>query len=272
MRRSQTTLTLVLAAGLLALCAAVAIAMQAGGSAHGNAGRAGVAEASHSWTLRLSAAPDDLTLAELDFPKAAHGQRIAASTLQLAVGSPFGDDYLVAGAPQLAAAGPPRLLVMLVNRPSGLLDPVDVPVRLTARAALGSAVVRRFVDPLSGSAGKASPRLCNLPLHGGALSGAELRTLRTRGTPLAGFDAAGALAQAYDLVCGLARSSSFAQAVERSGSPTVSEPQQPTTSTSTSTPSPAPPVGKLPDEGCVPTPGYACPEASPSGSGAAAGG
>jgi hypothetical protein len=243
MRRPLTTLALVVTCGLLLLGAALAIASGKGGGAGVRKGI--VASARRASTLSLSAAPDDLTLAELSFQGAAHGQQLSGSSLQVAVGTPFGDDYLAAGALQLSAAGVPRLLVLLVNRPSALLDPVSVQVRLTALAALGQPAVRMLANPLARAAGAHAPALCNLPLHGSALRASEVRPLHSRGRRLAGFAAAAALAQAFDITCGLAHSSSFEQAVARPSAPSP----------------PLPPVGKLPGEGCVPAPGYVCPAA-----------
>ena len=68
-------------------------------------------------------------------------------------------------------------------------------------------------------------------------------------------EAFGAVAQAYDVVCGLPHASSFQRAVTRG----LPAPQ-------------SPPVGKLPGEGCKPAPGYACPGAVGSASQAVAAG
>jgi hypothetical protein len=242
MRRPSTTLMLVVTCAALALAVSLAVASAAGTSSSTSAGRAGVASM-RSWPLSISAAPDDMALVEVGFQNAARGQQLSLSSLQLAVGTPFGDDYLAAGAVRLTTTSVQRLLVLLVNRPSALLDPVSVHVRLTASSALGQPAVRSLANPLRRIAGAPTPALCELPLHGSPLSASEVRPLHSRGQPLAGFDAAAALAQGYDVVCGLSHSSAFEAAVAQSGA----------------TSSPAPPVGKLPGEGCVPRPGYACP-------------
>jgi hypothetical protein len=269
MRRPLTTLMLVVTCGTLALGAAVAVAIEASAGAGASPGRAASSER-RSWPLTMSAAPDDLTLAEVSFRSATHGQRISVSSLQVTVSSPFGDDYFVVATPRLPTSGIPRVLVLLVNRPSPLLDPVSVSARLTVQHALGAPLVLRSTDPLARSAGAHTPALCNLPLHGAALSASGLRPLHSRGPALAGFDAASALAQAYDLVCGLSYASSFAQAVEHS--PASSPPTPPESSSPTSpAPAPTPPVGRVPGEGCAPTPGYACPAAFRSRSRAAVG-
>jgi hypothetical protein len=244
MRRPSTTLMMVVACAALALAAGLAVASAAGTSSSKSPVRADPASV-RNWPLSISAAPDDMTLAEVSFPTAAHGQQLSSSSLRVTVAAPFGDDYLAAGAVRLATASVPRLLVALVNRPSALLDPVSVHLRLTAAAALGQPAVRSFANPLTRAAGAPTPALCVLPLHGSSLNAAEVRPLHTRGQPLAGFDAAAALAQAYDVVCRLPYASAFKQAVAQPSAPS----------------SPSPPVGKLPGEGCVPAPGYACPAA-----------
>ena len=137
---------------------------------------------------------------------------------------PFGDDYLAAAVPRLQTPGAPWALVLLVNRPSALLDPVSVHVRLTARRTLGTPVVWKLTDPLTHPDTGLTPALCNLALHGGALGESDLRPLHSRGAALAGFDAASAVAQAYDVVCGLPYASSFEQAVRQSSGCTPCDP------------------------------------------------
>ncbi|MGD0455537.1 MAG: hypothetical protein ABSB69_18280 [Solirubrobacteraceae bacterium] len=219
--------------------------------------------------MTLSPTPDDLSLAEIDF----HGsgrQEISGRSLQVAVSGPFGDDYLAVAVPRFRTPAAQRALVLLVNRPSPLADPVSVHLRLTALRSLGVPVVRRLGDPFRRHAGGRTPALCNLPLHGSALSASEVRPLHSRGQALAGFDAASAVAQAYDVVCGLPYASSFAQAVEQPSPapPSPAPPESP--SPAPPAPSPAPPGGKLPGEGCIPAPGYACPAAVRGAASAAA--
>jgi hypothetical protein len=206
--------------------------------------------ATRTWRVTLSPEPGDLALAQIAFRGSLRGARITASSLQVAVDGPFGDDYLAAAVLQPAGAGGPRLLVLLVNRPSPLLDPAGVRLRLTARRTLGTPAVLKLADPFARSATAPRPSLCDLSLHGAALSASQLRPLRSRGEPLAGFGVTGAVAQAYDAVCGLPFASAFEQEVTQP-SPTAPAPA----------PAPVPPVGKLPGEGCVPAPGYACPAA-----------
>ena len=268
MRRPLTTLMLVVLLGSLALLTAWAVTAEVAPSAGTRLSRAGLAAASRSWQLTLSPAPGEFSLAEINF----HGsgrQRISARSLQVAVSGLFGDDYLAVGAPQLATSGAPRALVLLVNRPSPLADPVSVHLRLTALRSLGAPLVRTLADPFTRPAGAPTPALCNLPVHGSALSASEVRPLHARGQALAGFDAASAVAQAYDVVCGLPYASSFESAVRQpsSAAPSPAPPGSP--SPAPPVPSPAPPVGRLPGEGCIPTHGHACPAAARSSSPAA---
>jgi hypothetical protein len=257
MRRSLTTLILLVICGVLVLGAAVAVAIEA--SAGDGIERGATASRARIWPVSMSASPNDLALAEASFREPGRGQRISGRALRVSVGSPFGDDYLAAAALRIPPQGILRVLVVLVNRPSPLLDPVSVSVGLSAPRALGVPLVLKSVDPLTRSAGARRPALCNLALHGSALSASELLTLHSRGQALAGFSGAGAVAQAYDLGCGLPHSSAFTQAV--ASSPVSVSPTPPESNPPAPAPSPTPPVGKLPGEGCVPTPGYACPEA-----------
>ncbi|MGH2834230.1 MAG: hypothetical protein ACRDK2_15780 [Solirubrobacteraceae bacterium] len=211
-----------------------------------------------SWRVHLTPAPDDLALAQISFPHAS--RRLSRRMLHAAVSGPFGDDYMAleAVAPS-ATPGMARALVLIVNRPSPLLDPVSVRLRLTALGALGEAMTSVLENPLARSSPASRPALCDLA-HGHALSAAQLSTLGSRGTPLSGFDAANAVAQAYDDGCSLPYESAFKVAVQSSGgggSPPAPEPQPP----SPQPPPPGPPHC-IP---CDPQPGYACPlEASPS--------
>jgi hypothetical protein len=262
MRRPSTRLILAATCAALVLGAAVAVAFAAGGRALQGAARTARVAPVTAWPLVMSAAPDDLALAQLSFRHAARGYSASDSSLRVAVSSPFGDDYLVAAALRPPTRGVSRVLVLLVNRPSPLLDPVSVRVRLTGPRALGTPRVLRLANPLARPPGARERALCDLPLHGSPLSASQLRPLGSRGPALGPFGAADAVAQAYDLACGLAHASSFAQAIAPASAP--SPPTPPTTPTPTTpsptTPSPPPPV-RLPGEGCEPRPGYACPAA-----------
>jgi hypothetical protein len=134
-----------------------------------------------------------------------------------------------------------------------MLDPVTVHLRLRARTQLGRPVVRRLADPFARAASASRPAVCDLALHGAALSPAEVQPLSASGAALSGFDAAAAVAQAYDAVCALPYESAFAQAV---GQPAAqSPPPSPSPTPSPTPPAPGPPVCAP----CDPAPGFACP-------------
>jgi hypothetical protein len=189
--------------------------------------------------LTASPAPSDLELFQVAFPHSERRRTISASTLTMLVSAPFGDDYLVLATPSFRPSPAPRALVLVVNQPSPLLDPVNVRLQLRAAGALGAPLVSRLVDPFTRPGSGVRAALCDLSLHGEAtLSSANLRALASRGGPLSGFGPSSSVSQAYDLVCGLPYASSCKQAVRHTS-----------------------PVGKVPGEGCTPTPGRACPEA-----------
>ncbi len=252
MRRPLTKPMLVAVCGSLVFLAGCAAGAGGAKSASLGARHDPPRAATRTWTITLSPAPDDLALAQIAFRGAAPTARVTGASLQVAVSGPFGDDYLASSAVRLP--GGPRALVLLVNRPSPLEEPVDVRMRVTALRKLGTPVVSRLADPFVRSASAPRPGLCDLPLHGVALSPSQLSPLRSRGAPLAGFAGTNAVAQAYDVVCSLPFAGSFEQAVTHSGAGSTSPVPSPQ-------PPPAPPVGKLPGEGCVPAPGYACPGA-----------
>lgn len=216
------------------------------------------AAATRTLPLTLSPAPGDLALAEISFHPSARAERLSPAALRVLVSGPFGDDYMAAAAPRASTPGMVRALVLVVNRPSPLMEPAAVRLKLVARRSLGTAAIRTLENPLAtagaaawraGAATKAA--LCDLPLHGAPLTAGELSALASRGSPLPGFTARGAVAQAYDLACGLPYAVAFKRAVEG----VAATGEQPATTAPTS----PPPVGKLPGEGCKPAPGYACP-------------
>ncbi len=255
MRRPLTTLTLVVICGLLALLVAGALAVAVAHRARRRSSARQAGASTRSVALTLSAAPGDLALAELSFPAAARRQ-LTARSLRVVATAPFGDDYMAAAAvAPTATPGVPRALVLLVNRPSPLDDPVDVHLRVTVQRSLGADAVRQFANPFARPGSGSRPALCDLRVNGSALAGSELSVLDSRGGALMGLSAAGAVAEAYDLVCGLSDASTLTLAVERPPSSSPPPGEQP----APSPPSPGGPVGKLPGEGCTPAPGYACP-------------
>jgi len=255
MRRPLTTLTPVAACGLLSLAAIALVSGQSAGSETARARGAG--EAMRTLRLSMSPSPGDLALAQISFANA-RGAPLERRSLRVAVSGPFGEDYLAMAVLHVATKHGPAALVLLVNRPSPLLDPATVGLRISAQRSLGAPTVRRLANPFARHGGAPASSLCDLQRHG-VLSASSLSVLGTRGRALADFGAASAVAQAYDAACGLPYASSFKQAVERSGAPgspapTPAEPVPPV-------PTPGPPVGKTPGEGCHPTAGRACPGA-----------
>jgi hypothetical protein len=231
----------------------------------------GAGAKAHTWSLRLAPAPDDLALAQIRFPRA--GRRaVARALLHIEIQAPFGADYLAVAAPSisLSTAGA-QVLVLLVNRPTALEDPVSVRLRLSTGGRLAEHQVRRVENPFAETPSPATRDLCDLSTRGPTLQGSDLTPLRSAGAPLAEFGVAAAVAQAYDAACGLPYESAFKQAITDASTQPQPVPPQPTPAPPQPQPAPpTPPVGKLPGEGCVPTPGYACPEALKSSSPATA--
>jgi len=276
MRRPLASLTLLAICGSLTLAASAAGAARTSPVTRSGPDPLATAPTSHIWLFTLSPAPEDLSLAEVGFPHATRGQHLSSASLKMAVQGPFGDDYLVLAIPRVGVGRTPRALVLLVNRPSPLLDPATVRLRVRASAQLGRPVVRRLADPFARAASASRPAVCDLALHGAALSAAEVRPLSSRGTALSGFDAPAAVAQAYDVVCALPYESAFAQAV---GQPAAESPSpSPSPTPSPTPPAPGPPVCAP----CDPAPGFACPlsigpdicaaDMAPGGTRASAGG
>lgn len=293
MRRAVTStlLELALVAGLAAIAsagAAVTGAASVRSSASAQAGAsklaaapsgAGAAASSRAgtrtrmWSLRLTPAPDDLALAQIRFPHA--GRRtVVRELLHIAMRAPFGADYLAVATPSIAlSTGGAQVLVLLVNRPSALEDPVSVELRLSTEGRLAEHRVRRVENPFAETPAPTAPGLCDLATHGRALQAGDLAPLRSGGAALDGFSAAAAVAQAYDVVCGLPYEAAFKQVVTGTAAQPQPAPPQPTPAPPQpppAPPTPTPPIGKLPGEGCVPAPGYVCPEAAKRGAPAAA--
>lgn len=225
----------------LALCFAVVLgaAISAGAQASASSARGVATSSERTWRLTLSPQPDNLALTQIEF-HVGRAQRITPATLSLLASKPFGANYIAAATPRRGTPGTLRVLVLIVNRPSPLLDPVAVSLRLRARRSWGSPLIWKLSDPFGHPSGGLTPALCDVPLGGPALAASQLRALRSQGVALVGFDAAGAVAQAYDVACGLPYEADFAQDV-------------------TATPAPRPPLCTP----CDPAPGYACPLQQP---------
>jgi hypothetical protein len=218
------------------------------------AGATGATGAVRSVPLRLSPAPADVSLVAIRFPRSG-GLALGARSLRVTLSGPFGADFLALALPRRNTHR--AALLLLANRPSALLDPATVHLRVRSSAQLGAPLMRRQDDPLSRSVTHPNRALCNLSRAGAPLAASSLRALGTRGAQLAGFSAAGAVAQAYDAACGLPYAAGFKQAVAGSG------PGCATGSSCEPTPVPAPPTPLPPGPPrctpCNPAPGIACP-------------
>jgi hypothetical protein len=261
----------------LAACASLLL-----GAASTSGARATTSSSTANWrtlTLSVSPAPSDVALVEVGFRGTVGRQRISKADLTLAVGSPLGDDYLAVVGVGSAPSRSPRALVLVVNRPSALLDPASVLVRLRSTRALGSAVARRLLDPFTRPRPGQTPALCNIPLHGAkGLPASMLVPVRSRGAALIGFGMASAVAQAYDVACGLPYQPAFARAIGQAGAgactpvgalccPPNAICARPPGAPTPAPPAPAPaPPGPAPPActPCKPPPGQACPLAAPS--------
>jgi hypothetical protein len=250
MRSRWGSLVLLTACGSLAFAGCAAGATRAPESTDAHASRSPVRVPTRTWNVTVSPMPDDLALAEISFHPTAPRQAISGRTVRVSATAPFGDDYMAYAAPVSKTDGWLRLLVLVVNRPSPLADPVDVHLRVTARSTLGKPVVWTLSSPLAHPNRSLTPALCDLPFHGSSLGASGLRALGSRGASLPGFGVASSVAQAYDVACGLPYESAF-----------VHDVAHPSNVPGAPVPAPGPPVGKLPGEGCVPAPGYACPGA-----------
>ena len=173
----------------------------------GAPGAAGRTQPTRTWRLSLVAPVQlDFALAELSFP----GRPGLPTRVRLA--QPPGLLYVAAAAVRHPPRGGVRLLVLSVNeRPRGSLapDPASVDLRVTGPRRLGPPSIGQFVNAFYTR--PAPPSLCGLGAHHGA---GDLRVLLGAGRPLAGFGAAAAVAQAYDVTCRLPSDPAFARAVQ----------------------------------------------------------
>ena len=193
-------------------------------------------------TAVLSPAEGDLAIAELSFPDA-HGRALTARSVRVLSPGHEADDLIALATPARPRGGARVALALVANRPTNLADPASVKLRVLAAADLGPARVRRLEDPVKHR--QAAPAwLCALGSHERAPA---LVALSSRGAPVAGLGAAGAVAQAFEIACHLPGASRLEAALA---------PPQPA-------PEPAPPAPSPPEEPkcapCGPEPGHACP-------------
>lgn len=198
----------------------------------------------------------DLTLAELRFP----GR--PGPPGHLALGQAPGLYYVAGALVRRPSRSGPRALVLVVNeRPRGSLAPdlLRLGLRVTADRALGSPSLRQRVNPFPRPAGSGlDPRLCGLGARHGA---ADLRAVLSGGRPLPGYGVAAAVAQAYDVACGLPYDSAFARAVTGCGTSLVAGccPPNAVCALPAPTPTPTPTPTPVPVPVCPPCPRPPCP-------------
>jgi hypothetical protein len=154
-----------------------------------------------SWAVTVSPAPGEVSLVQIRFPHAGSG-RVSAASLEVSAPRVFGSDYLAAAVLR-PSLGRDSALVLVANRPSPLLDPVHVSLAVRAKGALGPPSVLSVGDLFARTNSAPRPRLCDLTLHGASLTAAGLTLLGGAGARLRAVDGTEALAQAYDLACGL---------------------------------------------------------------------
>ena len=267
MMRRAGALTAAFAVTVTALVVAASLAAPAPASAGGRTRTA---------LLTLSPAAGDLALAILRFPRS--GRRSPSpQTLRVALAGPGGSDYLALASLAHPPRGGARALMLLVNRPSPLLDPLHVRLRARWSATLGALSSTHATDVLRRSALARPAALCGLTRARRPLFASALRALPAGEPALGPFSASAAVAAAYDAACGMPYPLAFRQLVTGSsvggcgGAASASgalccppnarcapgpEPvPQPAPEPAPPPPSPSPP--RCPP--CDPRPGYACP-------------
>lgn len=196
----------------------------------------------HRWRVQVKApGPSDYALARISV-KAPVGTHLRIGSV-----GPHGADYLAAGRMRHGHAAELQITILLLDRATDLMDPVDIELTLHMGRAVGRPYLEQVTDGLA--ARQSSPSaLCHphsgqVPLTGSAFEG-----LYSFGQPLPGFSAEEALAQGYDLSCGLPFQESFKRSVGEQANSTPPIPE------------PGPPVKEPPSCGpCQAPPGYACP-------------
>jgi hypothetical protein len=213
--------------------------------------------ATRTWSVRLTApAQFDFTLAEV---------RLHAATgpvPRLSLGQGAGLYYVAGALVRRPPGGGRRALVLVVNRrPRGSLaaDRLRIGLRVALARGLGAPVLRQVVDPLTRPApGPHPPTLCGLTRGAAALAPGALRGVLRSGTAIPGLDTAGAVAEAYDVVCGLPHTASFVGAVSQ-GCPAglvagCCPPNAMCAAPPTGPPAPPPPPPPPPPPACPPCP------------------
>jgi hypothetical protein len=266
MRLRVASAVLMASCGLAALCVA--------GASLAQVAFAGAKASSRPWrlsSLSVAPAPNDLALVEVEFPGAHGSQAISRRTLALTLGTPIGSDYLVVATPSFRRTRSPRGFVLIVNRPSPLFDPARIPLRVQTARVLGAPRLWSLANPFTHRQVGLTPALCDMPLDGAsALQASALRALRSQGPALTGFSPAAAVAQAYDVACGLPSEAAFARALGRPSEGECSPvralccPPNAVCAKPVQGPTPPETPGCPP---CDPRPGYACPAICPATAG-----
>jgi hypothetical protein len=234
----------------------------------------GAPSATHAWHLSLGApAQFGLVLAEVRFPARTGRPR------RLSLRGPAGLNFVAGASVRRPPSGGPRTLVLVINRrPPGSLAPDLRRIGLTVTAArsLGAPSLRATSTPVVRPVGGVRPSICRLGLHGRPLGAGALQVMLGAGRTIPGFGAAAAVAQAYDLVCGLPYDPAFVSAATGCPAATIGgccppnavcaapapgPGSSPGTTPPTTTP-PTPPPGITPPPACPPCPpcgGRPCP-------------
>lgn len=207
---------------LLRTCAPAALIAIGAYAAAPAASRESAARGVRAWKVNVAApAQFDLSLAQISFgapARTAHpgsSRARPASSIGLRLRGATGLYYVAAAVTRFRVLGRPRALLLVANRrPRGSLAPdlARIGLTVTSAARLGKPLVSQLSDPFTRPSGL-TPALCNLPIRGGALKGADLRAVLSRGPAPAGFSAGEAIAQAYDVACRRPSSEAFRQAV-----------------------------------------------------------
>lgn len=202
---------------------------------------AGAQPSARRVSVVVSPAVGDFVLARLSFP-AAHGRPLTPRSLRLLAPGFAADDAIALATPARPRGGARAALLLVANRVTNLAEPASVRVPALAAAGLGPVRVRSLANPIA--LHRPPPAwLCGLASHGRAPA---LRALGAHGRPVAGLGTAGAVAQAFEIACGLPAGPQLRQALA---------PPRPVPA-----PEPSPPAPERPEcAPCNPRPGYACP-------------
>ncbi len=158
----------------------------------------------HTWQVTLTGpAQFDLTFAELRFKGS------GTQTLRLSPTRSPGLYFVGAALVRRPVSGGPRVLLVILNRrPRGSLAPdrTSIGLGVTGASTLGAPVARQLANPFTRPGG----RLCGLGKGHGP---SDLRAALGAGRALPGFSTAAAVAEAYDVACGLPYDPAFKRAV-----------------------------------------------------------